>query len=134
MLLNIHIRYDRLRCSKIKQHNYKSVIDEKHTNDHVWSLLGFFYNNMANSPMSIVLLGSNRNRVGSTDRGRCSSSSLISMGVRVGASVGIMSLLSTVVATTICLQRVLGSLGPLKTLIPSSKSLGIVGALNGLTL
>jgi hypothetical protein len=134
MLLNIHIRYDRLRCSKIKQHNYKSVIDEKHTNDHVWSLLGFFYNNMANSPMSIVLLGSNRNRVGSTDRGRCSCSSLISMGVRVGASVGIMSLLSTVVAPTICLQRDLGSLGPLKTLIPSSKSLGIVGALNGLTL
>jgi hypothetical protein len=89
---------------------------------------------MVDSPTSIVLLGSNRNRVGSTSWGRCSSSSLISMGERIGASVGVMSFFSTVVAPTISLQQVLGSLGPLNTLIPSSRSLEIVGALNHLTL
>jgi hypothetical protein len=89
---------------------------------------------MVDSPTSIILLGSNSNNVGSTDRGRCSSSSLISMGASIGASVGIMSLLSTVVAPTISLQRVLGSLCPLNTLIPCCKSIEIVGALNHLTL
>jgi hypothetical protein len=89
---------------------------------------------MVDSTTSIVLLGSNRNKVGSTGRGRCSSSSLISAGAQIGASVGILSLLSIVVAPTISLQWVLGSWGPLNTLIPSSMSLGIVGALNHLTL
>jgi hypothetical protein len=89
---------------------------------------------MVNSPMGIVLLSSNRNIVGSTSGGRCSSSSLISTGVRVGASVGIMSLVSTVVAPTICLKWVLGGLGPLNTLISSGRSLEIVGALNHLML
>jgi hypothetical protein len=119
-----------MRCSRIKQHNCKSVIEEKHTNDNIWSFRGFFYSNIVDSPTSIVLLGSNRNRVGSTGRGRCSSSSLISTGARIGASVGIMSLLSTVIAHTFNLQQVLGSLGSLNTLIPSSRSLEIVGALN----
>jgi hypothetical protein len=45
-----------------------------------------------------------------------------------------MSLFTTVVVPTISLLRVLGSLGPLNTLIPSSKSLEIVGALNHLML
>jgi hypothetical protein len=89
---------------------------------------------MVDSPTSIVLLGSNRNRVGSTSRGRYSSSNLISTGAWIGASVSVMSLLSTVVAPMISLQRVLGSLGPLNTLISSSRSLDIVGALNHLTL
>jgi hypothetical protein len=94
---------------------------------------------MVNSPTSIVGFTSgsrcsNWNRVGSTSGGRCSSSSLIGTGARVGASVGVMSLVSTVVAPTISLQWVLGSLGPLNTLIPSSRSLEIVGALNHLTL
>jgi hypothetical protein len=44
----------------------KSVIDEKHTNDNIRSFLGFLYSNMVDSPMSIILLGSNRNMVGST--------------------------------------------------------------------
>jgi hypothetical protein len=77
---------------------------KKHTNDHVQSFLGFLHNNMVDLPMNIVLLGSNRNRVGSTSRGRCSSSSLISAGARIGASVGVMSHFSTVVAPTISLQ------------------------------
>jgi hypothetical protein len=89
---------------------------------------------MVDSPTHIVMLGSDRNKVGSTSGGRCSSSSLIGTGVWIGALVGIMSVVSTVVAPMISLQRVLGSLGPLKTLIPSSKSLEIVGALNHLTL
>jgi hypothetical protein len=134
MLLNICSRYERMRCSRIKQNNCRSVIDEKHTNDHIRSFLGFLHSNMVDSPTSIVLLGSNRNKLGSTSRGRCSSSYLISMGAQIGASVGIMSLLSTVVAPTIGLQQVLGSLGPLNTLIPSSRSLRIVGALNHLSL
>jgi hypothetical protein len=82
---------------------------------------------MVDSPMSIVLLGSNKNRVGSTSGGRCSSSSLIGTSARIGASFGVISLVSTVVAPTISLQRVLGSLGPLNTLILSSRSLEIVG-------
>jgi hypothetical protein len=92
-----------MRCSRIKQHNCRSVVDEKHTNDHVWSFLGFLHSNMVDSPTSIVLVGNNRNRVGSTIGGRRSSNSLIGMGVRIGASVGIMSLVPTVVAPTICL-------------------------------
>jgi hypothetical protein len=89
---------------------------------------------MVDSLMSIVLLGSNRNRVGSTSGGRCSSSSLTGTGAWIGASDGVMSLVSTVVAPTISLQWVLGRLGPLSTLIPNSRSLEIVGALNHLTL
>jgi hypothetical protein len=58
---------------------------------------------MVDSPMSIVLLGNNRNRVGSTSRGNFSSSSLISKGARIGASVGVMSLISMVVAPMISL-------------------------------
>jgi hypothetical protein len=88
---------------------------------------------MVDSPTSIVLLGSNRNKVGSTSMGRYSSSSLLSMAAWIGASVGVMSLLPIVVAPTISLQQVLGSLGPLNTLIPSNRSLEIVGAMNHLT-
>jgi hypothetical protein len=89
---------------------------------------------MIDSPTGVVLLGSNRNRVGSTGRGRCSYSRLIGMSARIGASVGVMSLFTTIVAPTVSLLQVLGSLGRLHTLIPSSKSLEIVGALNYLTL
>jgi hypothetical protein len=89
---------------------------------------------MIDSPTGIVLLGSNRNTVGSTGRGRCTYSGLIGTSVRIGASIGVMTLFTIVVAPTISLQWVLGSLGPLNTLIPSSRSLEIVGALNDLTL
>jgi hypothetical protein len=54
----------------MKQHHCRSVIDEKHTNDHVWSFLGFRHSNMVDTPISIVLFGSNRNRVGSTSGGQ----------------------------------------------------------------
>jgi hypothetical protein len=134
MLPNICSTYERMRCSRIKQHNYKSVLDEKHTNDNIRSFLRFFNGHMIDSPTGVVLLGSHRDRVGSTGRGRCSYEGLIGMSVRIGALVGIMSLFTTIVAPTISLLRALGSLGPLNTLIPSSRSLEIVGALNHLML
>jgi hypothetical protein len=89
---------------------------------------------MIDSPTGVVLLGSNMNKVGSMGRGRCSYSGLIGMSVQIGASVGVMSLFTTIVAPTISLLRVLGSLGSLNTLIPNRWSLKIVGALNHLTL
>jgi hypothetical protein len=134
MLPNICRRYERMQCSRIKQHNCRSVIDEKHTNDNIRRFSRFFHDDMIDSTTGIFLLGSNRNRVGSTGRGRCSYSRLINMSVWIGAMVGVMSLFTTVVAPTISLLQVLGSLGPLNTLIPSSRSLEIFGALNHLTL
>jgi hypothetical protein len=89
---------------------------------------------MVDSPTSVVLVSSNRNRVDSKGRGRCSCSNLICMSAWIGASAGIMSLLSIVVAPTISLQRVQGNLGPLNTIILSGRGLKIVGALNNLTL
>jgi hypothetical protein len=89
---------------------------------------------MIDSSTGVVLLDSNRNRVGSTSRSRCSYSRLIDMSARIGASIGIMSLFTAVIAPTISLLRVLGSLGSLNTLIPSSRSQEVVGALNHLTL
>jgi hypothetical protein len=89
---------------------------------------------MIDSPMGVVLLGNNSNRVGSTGRGRCGYSRLIDTSAWIGASIDVMSLLTTVRAPTFSLLRVLGSLGSLNTLIPSNRSLDIVGALNHLTL
>jgi hypothetical protein len=89
---------------------------------------------MIDSPTGVVLLGSNRNRVGSTGSGRCSYSRLTDTSARIGASIGVISLFTTAVAPTVSLLWVLGSLGPLNTLIPSSRGLEVVGALNHLTL
>jgi hypothetical protein len=89
---------------------------------------------MIDSPMGVVLLGSNRNRVGSMGRGRCSYSRLTDTSARIGTSIGVMSLFTTAIAPMVSLLRVLGSLGPLNTLIPSSRGLEVVGALNHLTL
>jgi hypothetical protein len=134
MLPNICSRYERMRCSRIEQHYYRSVIDEKHTNDNIRSFLCFFHSHMINSPTDVVLLGSNMNRVGSMGRGRCSYSRLIDTNAHIVASIGVMSLFTTVIAPTVSLLQVLGSLGPLNTLIPSNRSLEIVGVLNHLTL
>jgi hypothetical protein len=89
---------------------------------------------MIDSPTGVVLLGSNMNIVGSTGRGRCSYSRLIDTSAWIGASIGVMSLFTIVIAPTVSLLRVLGSLGSLNTLITSSRSLEVVGALNHLTL
>jgi hypothetical protein len=66
---------------------------------------------MVDSPTSIVLLGDNRNRIGSTGRGRCRCNGLISMSAQMGISIGIMSLFTIVEAPTISLCQVLGSMG-----------------------
>jgi hypothetical protein len=89
---------------------------------------------MIDSPKSVVLLGSYGNRVDSMGWGRCSYSGLIGTSARIGASIGVMSLFTIVVAPTISLVRVLDSLGSLSTLIPSGRSLEIVGALNHMML
>jgi hypothetical protein len=89
---------------------------------------------MIDSPMGVVRLGSNRNRVGSTGRARYSYSRLIDTSVQIGASIGVMSLFTIVIAPMISLLRVLGSLDSLNILIPSSRGLEVVGALNHLTL
>jgi hypothetical protein len=89
---------------------------------------------MIDSLLGVVLLGSNRNEVGSTGRDRCIYNRLIDMSAWIGASIGVMSLFTTVIAPTVSLLRVLGSMGSLNTLIPSSRSLEVVGALNHMTL
>jgi hypothetical protein len=127
MLPSICSRYERM-------HYCRSVIDEKHTNGNIRSFLRFFHSHMIDSPIGVVLLGSKRNRVGSTGRGRYSYSRLIDTSARIGASIGVVSLFTTVMTPTVSLLWVLGSLGSLNTVIPGSKSLEVVGALNHLTL
>jgi hypothetical protein len=61
---------------------------------------------MIDSPMGVILFGNKRNRVGSTGRSRCSYSGLIDMSALIGASIGVMSLFTTVIAPTISLLRV----------------------------
>jgi hypothetical protein len=134
MLPNICRRYERMRCSRIEQYYCRSVIDEKHTNDNIRSSLRFFHSHMIDSPTGVVLLGSNRNRIGSTGRGKYSYGRLTDTSVRIGASIGVMSLFTTIIAPMISLLWVLGSFGSLNTLIPSSRSLEVVGALNHLML
>jgi hypothetical protein len=99
MLPNICSRYERRLCSRIKQHNCRSVVDEKHTNDNIRSFLRFFHDNMVDSPMSIVLLGSHRNKVGST--GRCRGRLWKRMSAWIGALIGKMTLLTIGIALLI---------------------------------
>jgi hypothetical protein len=134
MLPNICSRYERMRCSRIEQHYYRSVVDEKHTNDNIRSFVRFFHSHMIDSLTGVILLGIDRNRVGSTGMGNCSYSRLTDMSARIGASIGVMSLFTIAIAPTVRLLRVLGSLGSLNTLIASSRSLEVIGALNHLTL
>jgi hypothetical protein len=65
---------------------------------------------MIDSPTGVVLLGNNRNKVGSTGRGRCSYSSLTDTSARIRASIGVMPLFTTAIAPTVSLLWVLGSL------------------------
>jgi hypothetical protein len=54
----------------MKHHNCRSVIDEKYTNDDVWSFLGFIHYDMIDLLVNIVLPSSNWNRISSTGRHR----------------------------------------------------------------
>jgi hypothetical protein len=98
MLLNICSRFERMRCSRIKQHNCRSVVDEKHTNDHVWSFLGFLHCDMIDLPANIVLLGSNWNRISSMGRRRGGHSYLRRAVAQIGALVGKVTSLATSIA------------------------------------
>jgi hypothetical protein len=98
MLLNICSGYERMRWSGIKQHNYKSVINKKCTNDHVWSFLGFLYYDVIDLPVNIVISSSNRNRISPTGRRRGGHSYLRREVVWIGALVGKVTFLPTSIA------------------------------------
>jgi hypothetical protein len=89
---------------------------------------------VVNLPVNIVLPSSNRNRISSTGRRRGGHSYLRRAVAWIGALVGKVASLPTSVALPFTLQWVLSSLSPLHTLIPSSRGLEIVGALNHLAL
>jgi hypothetical protein len=134
MLLNICNRYERMRCSRIKQHNCRKVIDGKHTNDHIWSFLGFLNHDMIDLSANIVLPSSNRNRICPTGRCRGGCSCWRRADVRVGALVGKVTFLPTREAPPFPRQWVLSGLSPLNILIPSNRSLGGAGARHHLVL
>jgi hypothetical protein len=98
MLLNICSGYKRMRCSGIKQQNYRSVVDEKHTNDHIWSFLGFLHCDVIDRPANIVLSSINRNRIIPTGRCRGAHGRLRRAVARIGALIGKMTFLPTSVA------------------------------------
>jgi hypothetical protein len=85
---------------------------------------------MVDSPGSIVLLGSNRNRVCSMGQGRCRLLQRVS--AQIGTLVGKMTFLTTGIALSFSLQWALSSLGTLIILISNSMGMEIVGALNHL--
>jgi hypothetical protein len=89
---------------------------------------------MVDSPVSIVLLGSNRNRVDSMSWSRCRCSCLRRAAARIGALVGIVTTFSTSITLPFSRRWVLSRLGPLNILIPSCRGLEIVEALNHLML
>jgi hypothetical protein len=95
MLLNICSKYERVRCSRIKHHNCRSVLDEKRTNDYVWS---FLYCDMIDLPVNIVLPSSNRNRISSMGRRRGGHRCLRRAVAWIGALVGKVNSLPTSVA------------------------------------
>jgi hypothetical protein len=88
MLLNICSRYERMRCSRIKQHNCRSVVDEKRSNNHIWNLLGFLHCDVIDLPMNIVLSRSNKNIISYLRREL----------VGIGALVGKVTFLPTSIA------------------------------------
>jgi hypothetical protein len=89
---------------------------------------------MVDSPTGVVLLGSNRNRVGSAGRNRCSCNWQVDTWAQVGSSVSEMTLLSTSKTPLFSLQQVQSDMGSLSILIPSSRDLGIIGVPNNLML
>jgi hypothetical protein len=94
-LLNICSGYERMRCSRIKQHNYKSVIDKKCTNDHVWSFLGFLHCDVIDLSVNIVLPSSNRNRIIPMGRHKGGHGFLRRAVALTGALVGEVTFLPT---------------------------------------
>jgi hypothetical protein len=95
MLLNICSGYERMRCSRIKQHNCRSVVDEKRTNDHVWSFLGFLHYDVIDLSVDIVLSSSNRNQISPTGRCRGGHNCLRRVVALAGVLVGKVTFLPT---------------------------------------
>jgi hypothetical protein len=95
MLLNICSKYERMRSSKIKQRNYRNVVDGKRTNDHVRSFLGFLNCDMIDLSTNIVLPSSNRNRVRPTGRCRGGRDCQRRVAARVGVLVDKVTFLPT---------------------------------------
>jgi hypothetical protein len=88
MLLNICSRYERMRWSRMKQHNYREVADGKRTDDHVRSILGFLNCDMIDLSTNEVLPSSNRNRICPTGRRRSGRSCQRRTVARIGTLVG----------------------------------------------
>jgi hypothetical protein len=87
-----------MQCSRIKQHNCRSVIDEKCTNDHVWSFLGFLHCDVIDLSTNIVLSSNNRNRISPTGRCKGGHDCLRRVVALTGALVGKVTFLATSVA------------------------------------
>jgi hypothetical protein len=86
---------------------------------------------MVDSTSSIVLVGTNRNKIGSMGWGKCRLLKRVSAWIR--ALVGKMTFLTIDIALSFNRCWVLSGPGPLNILISSSRSLEIVAALNHLT-
>ena len=127
MLLNICNKYERMRCSIIKQHNCREDVDEKRIDDHIRSFLGFLNCDMIDLSANEVLPSSNRNRIYPTGRCRSGRSYQRRAVARIGTLVGIVTLLSTSKTLLFSRQWVLGGLSPLNILVPSNGSLGSAG-------
>jgi hypothetical protein len=95
MLLNICSGYERMRCSRIKQHNCRSVVDKKCTNDYVWSFMGFLHCEVIDLSTNIVLPSSNRNRISPMGRRMGGHSCLRRVVALTGALVSIVTFLPT---------------------------------------
>jgi hypothetical protein len=76
-----------------------SIICKKWVLHSVWGFLGFLHNNVVDSLVSIVLLDSNRNRVGSMDWCRCRL--LMRVSVCIRALIGKMTFHTTGIALLI---------------------------------
>jgi hypothetical protein len=134
MLLNICNRYERMRCSRIKQHNCRKVVDGKCTDDHVRSFLGFLNCDMIDLSANIVLPSSNRNRICPTGSCRSGHSCRRRAAAQIGTLVSKVTFLPTSKTLPFPRQWVLSSLSPVNILIPSNRSLGIAGAWHRLVL
>jgi hypothetical protein len=89
---------------------------------------------MVDSPMSIVLPSSKRNRIDSTGRGNYRCSYLRRASMQIGTLVSKMTFLARDIALLFKLHWVLSSLDPLDILISSNRGLEIIRVLNHLSL
>jgi hypothetical protein len=123
-----------MQCPRIKQHNCKEVVDEKCTDDHVRSFLGFLNCDMIDLSANIVLPSSNRNRICPTGRCRSGRSCRRRVATWIGTMVGKVTFLPTSKTLPSPRQWVLSSMSPLNILIPSNRSLGSARAWHRLAL